>query len=154
MTYVRDNRSPIPKNEFVSKVMSSNKAKNTSPELILRKSLWNHGGKGYRIHWNVPGKPDIAYPRKKLAIFVNGCFWHRCPFCNLPLPKNNIEFWKEKFNNNIERDARKKTLLEKNGWNVMTVWECQIKNDLDDVIDLILSALKTYESLSDVSNIP
>ncbi len=96
--YCRDSRSPIPKSEQTSKTMSAIKAKNTKPELLLRKALWHSGVKGYRLHWKkVPGRPDIAFPGKKIAIFVNGCFWHRCPICNPSLPKTNISFWTDKF---------------------------------------------------------
>ena len=75
--YIRDGRSPVPKKEATSKVMSANKGKDTNPELLLRKELWKNNIKGYRLHWKkVPGSPDIAFPKKKLAIFINGCFWH------------------------------------------------------------------------------
>lgn len=92
--YIRDKRSPKPKNAAVSKVMSANKAKNTKPEMLFRKALWAEGIRGYRCNYkNAPGRPDIAFPKKKIAIFVNGCFWHGCPYCKMPLPKNNTEFW-------------------------------------------------------------
>ena len=98
MTYLRDGRAPIPKYNKISKVMSANKYKDTGPELILRKVMWKNGIRGYRLHWKkVPGRPDIAFPGKKIAIFVNGCFWHRCPHCNLSVPKTNSDFWKNKF---------------------------------------------------------
>jgi DNA mismatch endonuclease (patch repair protein) len=77
--YVRDKRSPVPKNEAVSRVMSANRAKNTKPELLLRKALWQAGARGYRLHYKrVPGRPDISFVSKKVAIFVNGCYWRRC----------------------------------------------------------------------------
>ncbi len=137
-TYIRDARSPTPKNEQTSKTMSAIKAKNTKPELILRKTLWNKGIKGYRLHWKkVPGRPDIAFPGKKIAIFINGCFWHRCPSCNPSTPKTNIEFWQNKFSKNIERDKRKIEELQSLGWQVLTIWECEIKKDLDTQITKI-----------------
>lgn len=139
--YVRDKRSPSPKNNLVSKVMSSNKAKNTSPEILLRRSLRENGVGGYRLQWKAPGRPDIAYPGKRVAIFVNGCFWHRCPRCNLPLPKSNVDFWADKFERNKERDRKNKDLLEEDGWRVITAWECEIQSDLRSVIDTILSVL-------------
>ena len=72
--YVRDKRSPNPKNENVSKVMSANKAKDTSPEIKLRKALWKKGANAYRLHYKgLPGRPDICFVNKKFAIFVNGC---------------------------------------------------------------------------------
>jgi len=102
-TYIRDGRAPLPQNEITSRIMSSIKDKNTKPELIIRKALWEKGIRGYRLHWKkAPGKPDIAFPSKKVAIFVNGCYWHRCPHCKLSLPKTNSEFWKNKFQKNIE----------------------------------------------------
>ena len=147
--YLRDGRAPIPNMEFTSKLMSSNKAKNTRPELLLRKALWANGIKGYRIHWKkAPGTPDIAFPKKKLAIFINGCFWHRCPNCNLPLPKSNTEFWKEKFDKNIARDKRKIELLKNIGWKVIVIWECMIKNDILDTINIIKKELEKYADKS------
>ncbi|UZT97065.1 very short patch repair endonuclease [Chryseobacterium fluminis] len=142
-SYLKDKRSPLALNENVSKIMSKNKAKNTRPELLLRKMLWNNGLKGYRIHpKTIPGKPDICYLSKKIAIFVNGCFWHRCPHCSLTLPKNNTEFWKEKFEKNIKRDKEKNKILENDGWQIVTVWECELKNKLETTfknIELLIS---------------
>lgn len=133
--YIRDRRSPIPKDELTSKIMSSIKAKDTKPELILRRFLWQEGIKGYRIHWRkAPGRPDIAFPKKKLAIFVNGCFWHRCPYCISIVPKTNSDFWEHKFKANTERDYKKQIELENMGWIVITIWECQIKKDLSSCV--------------------
>lgn len=138
MKYIRDKRSPIPKSESVSKVMSANKNKNTLPEMILRKGLWEIGLRGYRLHHkNLPGKPDISYISKKIALFINGCFWHRCPHCNYPLPKNNKLFWKNKFERNIQRDKIKISHLEKMGWKTLVLWECEIKSDLDKSLNRI-----------------
>lgn len=137
-TYIRDGRAPIPDKEFTSKTMSSIKSKNTKPELLLRKKLWIEGIRGYRIHWKkVPGRPDIAFPGKKLGVFVNGCFWHRCPTCNLPTPRSHSDFWKNKFEKNIERDQRKIEQLEGIGWKVITVWECQIEKELPNQVEKI-----------------
>jgi len=136
--YIRDKRSPNPLSERVSQSMSSNKASNTSPELSLRKALQSNKLKGYRLHRkDLPGRPDIVCSKIKLAIFVNGCFWHRCPYCNLPLPKSNTDFWKNKFERNQLRDERKTDELKKLGWTVLTIWECQIKNELDQCIKVI-----------------
>jgi len=128
--YSRDKRSPTPVNEAASELMSKIKSKNTKPEILLRKMLWKKGYRGYRLHWNkVPGKPDIAYPGKKIAIFVNGCYWHRCPKCKPSMPKSNVEFWKNKFEKNVCRDLRKKKELEVLGWKVFIIWECEIKSN-------------------------
>ena len=122
--------------------MSSNKAKNTKPELKLRKALYADGIRGYRLNWKkVAGKPDIAFPRKKISIFINGCYWHRCPYCELPLPKTNTEFWKEKFEKNIKRDKKKEKELLDLGWTVLVFWECKIKTNIKDCINKIKVSL-------------
>lgn len=133
--YIRDKRSPKPSSPLSSKVMSSIKAKNTSPEIAFRKLLWNNNLRGYRLHWKVEGRPDISFPGRKLAIFVHGCYWHRCPNCNLSNPKSNSSFWQQKFDNNIARDGRKKAALEDSGWEVFVVWECQIKRGFESIIE-------------------
>jgi DNA mismatch endonuclease (patch repair protein) len=114
--------------------MSSNKGEHTKPEQSLRKALWNAGIKGYRLNWKkAPGRPDIAFPGKKLAIFVNGCFWHRCNKCSPNMPKTNVDFWHKKFRQNIERDQEKEAQLTALGWKVLVIWECEIKNELQSV---------------------
>ena len=118
--------------------MSSNKAKNTKPELRLRKALYADGIRGYRLNWKkVPGRPDIAFPGRKISIFINGCYWHRCPHCELPLPKTNTEFWKEKFDKNIKRDKKKEKELLDLGWTVLVFWECKINTNIKDCINKI-----------------
>lgn len=113
--------------QSVHNVMVANKRANTKPELLVRKKLREAGLVGYRLQWKVPGRPDIAWPGKKVALFVNGCFWHRCPYCNLSLPKTNVEYWSVKFERNVERDKRSISSLQEMGWTVFTVWECQLK---------------------------
>ena len=121
---------PPPSSPATTNVMKANKAKDTSPELILRKSLISSGLGGYRLSFkNVPGRPDICYPGKKIAIFVHGCFWHRCSKCNLPMPKSNVGYWVEKFRRNKERDMRKRKELEGMGWDVLELWECDLKEN-------------------------
>jgi DNA mismatch endonuclease (patch repair protein) len=128
--YIRDKRSPNPLSENISKVMSANKAKNTRPELLLRRLFWKNGLRGYRIHpKDIPGRPDICFTTKKVAIFVNGCFWHRCPHCNYALPKHNSHFWQTKFKNNMDRDEKKISQLKDAHWKVITIWECELKKD-------------------------
>ena len=121
--------------------MRGNKRKDTGPEMELRRALRRAGFPGYRLQWRVPGRPDVSYPGRKVAIFVNGCFWHRCPVCDLPLPEHNREYWSRKFEANIARDARKVADLEKDGWIVFTVWECEIKDDVDRAISPVCTAL-------------
>ena len=123
------NRNPAPTSEVTTKVMRANKGKDTGPEQTVRMLLREMGHPGYRLNWKkAPGRPDIAYPGHKIAIFVNGCFWHRCPHCNLPLPKSHTEFWKEKFDRNVARDEEKTRALEALGWTVITIWECELKD--------------------------
>lgn len=121
--------NPPPSSPAATKSMRGNRARDTKPELQLRRLLRDAGYGGYRLHWPVPGRPDVAYPGRRVAIFVNGDFWHRCPHCNPPLPRANREFWQEKFARNVERDARKVRELEELGWTVLTVWECQLRDD-------------------------
>lgn len=127
-TYVRDGRAPIPKNEVTSRVMSANRARNTGPELALLTEIRRLGLRGYRLHRkSVPGRPDLSFGPQKVAVFVHGCYWHRCPRCHLPLPKSHTEFWRAKFAANRRRDASKTRILEKAGWKVVTVWECEVR---------------------------
>lgn len=107
--------------------MQGNKRANTKPELLVRQRLRAAGLAGYRLQWKVPGRPDVAWPGKRVALFINGCFWHRCPRCNLPLPKSNVEYWVVKFQRNVERDERSLRELEEAGWTVHVLWECQLK---------------------------
>ncbi len=123
---------PPPTSEAVSRTMKANRGKDTRPELALRGALWNAGIRGYRVHLKgIPGRPDIAFPATRLALFVHGCFWHRCPRCDLPLPKSNTEFWRRKFELNKERDERKRRALEELGWTVQVFWECELKEEPD-----------------------
>lgn len=140
--FIRDKRSPKAKNLVVSRVMSANKAKNTSPELTLRKLLSSAGIRGYRLHpRGVVGRPDIVFTKKKIAIFVNGCYWHHCPKCDLPLPIHNRTFWKKKFARNRERDKEKIDLLRKEGWISIVVWEHEIQRSPDSVEKKVVSRL-------------
>jgi DNA mismatch endonuclease (patch repair protein) len=136
--YYRDGRSPIPLKESTSRVMRANKGKDTKPEMTLRRTLWKLNVRGYRLHSKgIPGRPDIVFKGRKIAVFINGCFWHRCPYCNPNFPKTNIDFWSEKFSKNIERDRRKIYELKKNGWNVLIVWECEINDNVSQVSEKI-----------------
>lgn len=147
--YLRDGREPVPVKESTSRSMRSNKGRDTRPELVLRKALCEAGLGGYHLQWKVPGRPDIAYPGRKVAVFVNGCFWHRCPVCNLPLPKSNVDFWRTKFERNVERDSRNIASLESDGWTVVTVWECEIGKDLPSAVQRVGFALGKHPKSRD-----
>ncbi len=120
--------------------MSCIRGKNTKPEVLLRKNLW-HKGLRYRLNYKVTGKPDLAFPGKKVVIFVDGCFWHRCPVHYIP-SKTRSEFWENKIQGNVERDKRNNALLESAGWTVVRLWEHEIKDDINVCIARIERALK------------
>ena len=120
--------------------MSRIRGKNTSPELKLRKMLWESGIRGYRVHYKLPGKPDIVFTRKKVVVFVDGCFWHKCPVCFRP-PETNAEFWNDKLQKNVERDLKVTKELEDLGWTVLRFWEHEVKKTPEDVVARILLAL-------------
>jgi len=109
--------------------MSRIKGKNTKPELLVRKWLWSHGYR-YRLHRkDLPGKPDIVFPRQKKAVFVHGCFWHKHDCRYFKWPRTNKEFWKKKINGNVRRDQKNYQDLIKAGWTYLIVWECGLKSD-------------------------
>jgi len=108
--------------------MSRIKGKNTKPEMLVRKFLHKNGFR-YRLNYSkLPGKPDIILPKYKTIIFINGCFWHGHKGCKFfVVPKTRTEWWVEKINGTIECDEIKNKELEKMGWNVKTLWECELK---------------------------
>jgi DNA mismatch endonuclease, patch repair protein len=143
VNYQRDGRAPIPESEKTSRVMSANRGKNTSPELKLRKALREAGLLGYRLHWkNVPGRPDIVYPRFMLAIFVHGDFWHRCPVCDLPLPKTHTDFWESKLERNVKRDREIMFQLKTEGWTAFVFWEHEVKADVGQCVEKVRAHIK------------
>lgn len=121
--------------------MSKIKARNTGPEIQLRKFLFAHHFRGYRIHSNLPGKPDIVFTKKKVAVFIDGCFWHKCPECYTE-PKSNRGYWIPKIQANVERDQRNTAELESMGWTVIRIWEHEIKKDLQGSFEKIKNILE------------
>lgn len=109
--------------------MSQIRSKNTKPEVVLRKKLFAEGMKGYRINYKLLGKPDIVFTKQRVVIFVDGCFWHRCPKCFIK-PITNRKFWNRKINGNVKRDKKINELLVKNGYTVKRFWEHEIKSNL------------------------
>lgn|SRR3990167_4125941 len=108
--------------------MSRIYSKNTSLEIKLRKLLSAAGVRGYRLHYKITGKPDIVFPKKKMAIFIDGCFWHGCNKDYIK-PKTNKKFWLLKIEKNIKRDRKVNRLLKKQGWKVVRLWEHEILNN-------------------------
>lgn len=110
--------------------MSQIRAKNTKPELQVRKYLFAKGFR-YRLHSKeLPGKPDIVLPKYKTVIFINGCFWHGHEGCKyFVLPKTNTQWWTDKINTNKTNDAKSIKSLKKDGWKIIVIWECSLKNN-------------------------
>lgn len=108
-----------------SEIMSKVRSKDTSPEIRLRKALWAAGIR-YRKHYG-PHRIDLAFPEKKVAVFVDGCFWHGCPI-HATTPKSNGDYWIPKLERNKQRDRERTAALEAEGWTVIRVWEHEIKN--------------------------
>jgi DNA mismatch endonuclease Vsr len=86
----------------------------------------------------LPGSPDIAFPSAHLAVFVHGCFWHRCPYCNPHFPESNVEYWSAKFERNRRRDRDNRSMFRTMAWKVLTVWECQLRNSPGRVVARII----------------
>lgn len=131
--------------------MSRIKGKNTKPELLLR-SLLHRSGFRFRLHdKKLPGKPDIVLPRYKTVIFVNGCFWHRHSGCKYAYtPKSRQQFWLKKFESTIKRDKEKKEELKRKGWDVIVVWECDLKRNGNNVINRVSSRIKEKKNANQV----
>lgn len=142
--YVRDKRSPKPKNATVSAVMSRIRSTNTKPERLMRTALAEAGVRGYRLHHaSTPGRPDITFVGRRIAVFVHGCFWHGCPHCQRSTPKHNRAWWRDKLAANQARDERKRRELKSAGWKVVTVWECRLKKSPAREASRVARALAT-----------
>ena len=116
--------------EVRSKNMSHIRSTNSKPEEVVRKYLFS---KGFRYRKNVrtlPGCPDIVLPKYKTVIFVNGCFWHKHDCPRFVWPSSNEEYWRPKILRNVERDQTNGVLLRDRGWNVIVVWECELKKNV------------------------
>lgn len=124
-----------------SEVMRKVHSKNTNPEVFVRKALHKAGFR-FRLHQaDLPGTPDIVLRRYKTVIFVHGCFWHRHPNCKrATMPAQNVDFWQKKLLSNVERDERNVEKLRALSWQVIVIWECQIKKQ--GFIDEISRAIK------------
>ena len=105
--------------------MAGIRGKGTKPEIVVRRALFAQGFR-FRLHRSdLPGGPDIVLPRRKVAIFVHGCFWHQHAGCRFAkLPSSNADFWRNKLDGNVQRDRRAIEALRSAGWRVLTVWEC------------------------------
>ncbi|CAN5314774.1 very short patch repair endonuclease [soil metagenome] len=126
--------------EHRSRVMATVKGKNTKPELAVRRLLHQLGAR-FRLHRrDLPGAPDIVLPRRRLAIFVHGCFWHGHDCARgARVPKQNRDYWLGKVGRNRARDIANRAALEASGWRVETVWECELKDGLEDRLKALLA---------------
>ena len=114
-----------------SEIMSHVTGKETKPEIMVRKYLFARGLRYRKNVKQLPGTPDIVFLKYKTAVFVNGCFWHGHKGCKYShLPSTNLEYWKKKIAENLERDERKTRELEKLGYRVLIVWQCQLKPNI------------------------
>ena len=128
-----------------SEIMSHIKSKDTSIELLVRRKLFSMGYR-YRVNYKaLPGKPDIVFTKKKVAIFIHGCYWHGhdCGSRYAHSSQSNREYWGPKIERTKQRDLDHIKKLEIDGWKVIVIWECQIKQDFDCTLDMIVEALKT-----------
>ena len=120
--------------------MSKIKGRDTGPEVRLRKALWKAGLR-YRTHYELVGKPDIVFVGKRTVVFVDGCFWHRCPLHSTK-PKSNSEFWKIKLSRNVRRDNEVNEQLARAGWKVLRFWEHEVNDNLEGLVRTIKDCLK------------
>ena len=129
--------------------MRAVRGRDTKPELALRRALHSRGLR-YRIHvGDLPGKPDIVFPRWRVALFVHGCFWHRHAGCvRATTPTSNADYWARKFDQNVERDRRNVDALLEENWRVCVVWECAIDRGRDGGV---ADAIATYVQSGDRS---
>lgn len=138
-----------------SKMMRSIKGKgNKSTELRFCLGLTEAGISGWQTHEKLIGNPDVIFPAYKIAIFLDGCFWHGCPVCG-HIPKTNHPYWKTKIERNIERDKIKTAALNELGYSVVRFWEHELLRDLNACIEVVIENLeKTLINISDFEDLP
>ena len=121
-------RRSLTRSEQMARIRSCD----TRPELLLRKTLWNLGFR-YRLRLVLPGRPDLAFVKEKVAVFVDGCFWHGCPK-HYKAPTRNEEFWQQKLKRNTCRDRSVDAELETRGWKVVRLWEHEVVGSLGESV--------------------
>ena len=123
--------------------MSRIRGKDTSIEVKVRSYLFAQGFRFRKNDKRYPGKPDVVLPKYHTVIFIHGCFWHRHPGCKeATTPKTRAEFWQEKFDRNVANDRKNRELLEKEGWKVITLWECDINKRFEETMEELISQIK------------
>ena len=129
--------------------MARIKKTDTKPEMIVRKYLFSHGLR-YRLHdKKLIGNPDIVFKKIKTVVFINGCFWHAHDNCKLNrIPKQNKEYWEKKISGNKIRDRKNAIWYIENGWNIITIWECELKRDkIENTLTTLLSSIATQKNV-------
>lgn len=118
-----------------SRMMAMVRGKDTKPEMAVRRHLHARGLR-YRLHRkDLPGRPDLVFPSRRVAVFVHGCFWHQHPGCRrAKLPEARADFWRQKMRANVERDVAALLALEAAGWTALVVWECEIQSETLDAL--------------------
>jgi len=124
--------------------MSQIKGRNTRLEQSFRKYIWNKGLTGYRTKSRITGKPDLYFPTKKIAVFIDGCFWHKCPKCFIE-PKSNKKFWKDKIKKNVQRDIKVNKLLKEQHIRTLRFWEHEIKKSLPKCFNRLKKLYHKYQ---------
>lgn len=127
--------------------MARIRSKDTMPELRLRRALWASGLRGWRIHSKtLPGKPDLAFPRWRVAVFVDGCFWHGHP--DYFTPGKSGAYWDAKIQRTKERDQQANEALAASGWSVLRLWDFEIEQDLEGCVARVISLVNEARSCS------
>lgn len=124
--------------------MSRIRGRDTGPERRLRRAVWRSGIR-YRLRSTLPGRPDLVFRGARVAVFVDGCFWHGCPL-HSTIPKTNRSFWLKKIQGNIERDRRVTSQLRAAGWTVLRFWEHEVNESLEECLTIIESAVRKAKS--------
>lgn len=131
---LRPAKSPDPMTRAErSRCMSRIRGRDTKVEIDLRKAVWSKGLR-YRLHAKLPGTPDLAFPKSRVALFIDGCFWHGCPIHGVR-PKTNRAFWAKKLRQNFARDERTNLELRKTGWKVVRCWEHDVERNLQRLVE-------------------
>lgn len=138
-------RDTLQVSEPTAKSMRANRATETRPEVKLRRALWAAGLRGYRKNVRrLPGAPDVVFGPSKVCVFLHGCFWHGCERCSRNLkPRKNAAYWEAKIARNRERDRRNEDALAADGWQVLTIWECELKESLASFVERVREAVES-----------
>ena len=127
------------------KNMTHIRSTNTKIETDVTKALWNLGFRFRKNVKSLPGKPDIAIKKYKIVIFLDSCFWHKCPE-HFKKPKSNLEYWEPKIKRNVERDKEINKYYKENNWHILRIWEHECKKNLNETINTLVLFIKKYIS--------